>query len=145
MEIEPIGFLRNISREPYMRTKRREIGDIGEGIAEIFLSRKGYKTIEKNYRKPWGEIDIIAQKGESVRFIEVKTVSRERTGDISREIGNYSPEEQVHPKKLEKLARTAELYMANKRDNRDFQIDVVAVFLDYSTRRASCRLYEQVL
>ncbi|HWP60978.1 MAG TPA: YraN family protein [Candidatus Paceibacterota bacterium] len=124
---------------------RKEIGALGEQIAAGFLEQKGFTVIERNYRKPWGEIDLIAEKGDSVRFVEVKTVSRERIEDISREMGKYSPEEQVHQFKLKKVARTAEMYMANKNDNRDFQVDVVAVFLDHSTRKARCRLYEQVL
>ena len=123
---------------------RKEVGRIGEDIAAQFLTRKGFKVIERNYRKPWGEIDIIAVKGSSVRFVEVKTVSREILPDFSTE-GGYRPEEQVHPSKLAKLSRTAELYMANKDDDRDFQIDVVGVFLEMKTRRARCRLFEQVL
>ncbi len=128
-----------------MRTKRRETGDLGEDVACQLLKSKGFKIIQRNYSKPWGEIDIIAEKADLVRFVEVKTVSRESFGDFSREMGTYRPEEQVHPKKLEKIARTAELYMANRKDNREFQVDVVAVFLDHSTRKARCILYEQVL
>lgn len=124
--------------------RRKEHGRIGEDVAAQFLERKGYKVIERNYRKPWGEIDIIAIKGDSVRFVEVKAVSREITALVTRENG-YRPEEQVHPAKLAKLARTAELYMANNEDDRDFQIDVVGVFLDLKTRTARCRLLEQVL
>jgi putative endonuclease len=128
-----------------LSTDKRAVGALGEEIAATYLSRKGFKVIGKNYRRPWGEIDIIAEKGDSVRFVEVKTVSRESLPDFSRGTSDYQPEEQVHPKKLEKIARTAELYMANKNDDRDFQIDVVTVFLDHKTRKARCRLYEQVL
>ena len=102
--------------------------------------------IARNYRKPWGEIDIIAEKGNSVRFVEVKAVSRERLPeDVSREMQDYRPEEQVHSSKLRKVARTAELYMAHTNDDREFQIDVVGVFLNMKTRQARCRLFEQVL
>lgn len=128
-----------------VKTERRKLGDLGESIAARFLEGKGFRLIETNYWKPWGEIDIIAEKGACVRFIEVKTVSREKLPDISREKAGYRAEEQVHPLKLEKLSRTAELYMANKGDDRDFQIDVVAVYLDQKTRKARCFLYEQVL
>lgn len=124
---------------------RKEIGALGEQIAAQFLERKGFVVLERNYWKPWGEIDIIAEKGNTVRFVEVKAVSRENIGDISREMGDYRPEEQVHPTKLAKLARTAEMYMNEKGDERDYQIDVVGVFLDTKTRRARCRLFEQVL
>jgi putative endonuclease len=122
----------------------RDIGQAGESVATEFLSKKGFKIIERNYRRPWGEIDIIAEKDGIVRFVEVKSVSRESHPDISREISEYRPEEQVHPAKLRKIARTAELYMVNIPD-KEYQIDVVGVFLDMRTRTARCRLYEQVL
>ncbi len=124
---------------------RKEVGNIGEYIAAQFLVRKGFVIIARNYRRPWGEIDIIAEKEGVVRFVEVKAVSREMAADFSREKISYRPEEQIHPAKLKKIVRTAELYMANKDDNREFQIDAVAVFLNVSTRVARCRLYEQIL
>ncbi len=124
---------------------RKEVGRLGEEIAAQFLKKKGFKILERNYWKPWGEIDIIAEKGNSVRFVEVKAVSRESLPNVSRDMSSYRPEEQVHPAKLRKVARTAELYMAEKGDERDFQIDVVGVFLDMKTRKARCRLFEQVL
>ncbi len=124
---------------------RKETGRIGESIAAQFLERKGFTILDRNYRKPWGEIDIIAEKGGVVRFVEVKTISRENMEDISREISEYRPEEQVHAFKLKKVARTAETYMIAHKDNREFQIDVVGVLLNKKTRRARCRLFEQVL
>ena len=124
---------------------RKEVGRVGEDIASTFLESKGFKILARNYRKPWGEIDIIAEKGDTVRFIEVKAVSREKLPDVSREMANYRPEEQVHPAKLRKIARTAEMYMNSHNDKRDYQIDVVGVFLNMKARQARCRLYEQVL
>lgn len=127
------------------KTARQEVGKIGEDIASRFLEKKGFKILERNFRRPYGEIDIIAEKAEIVRFVEVKTVTREMGTDFSREMGDYRPEEQVHPAKLRKIAMTAESYMAGKNDAREYQIDVVAVFLDQRGRKAHCRLYEQVL
>jgi len=124
---------------------RKNVGKEGEEIAAQFLARRGYRVIEKNYRRKWGEIDIIALKDNTVRFVEVKAVSREILPNGSREMPNYRPEEQVHPTKLKKICRTAELYMANTKDDREFQIDVVGVFLDMRNRKARCRLLEQVL
>jgi putative endonuclease len=124
---------------------RKEAGRIGEQIAADFLIRKGFRIIERNYRKPWGEIDIIAEKGGIVRFVEVKTLSRDQVPDVSRENNTYRPEEQAHPWKLRKVARTAEMYMNARKDPREYQIDVIGVLLNMSTRRASCRLFEQVL
>ena len=57
------------------KTKKQETGDIGEKIAGRFLVGKGFEIIGWNYRKPWGEIDIIVRREGKIHFIEVKTVS----------------------------------------------------------------------
>ena len=121
--------------------RRKSSGKTGEDIACIFLERKGYRIIERNYRKPWGEIDIIAEKGKTVRFVEVKTVS---VNDFSRE-ASYRPEELVDNRKLRKFARTAALYMERTKDKREFQLDVVGILLNRTTRTARCNLIEQAL
>ncbi|OGG51489.1 hypothetical protein A3C18_02820 [Candidatus Kaiserbacteria bacterium RIFCSPHIGHO2_02_FULL_54_11b] len=123
---------------------RKEVGRIGEDIAAQFLLRKGFQIIARNYRKPWGEIDIIAEKGGTVRFVEVKAVSRESLPDVSREM-DYRPEEMVDSRKLRKLARTAALYMEVHKDRREYQIDVVGVIMIMESRKARCRLFEQAL
>ena len=104
-------------------TSKKEVGRIGEEIAAKFLRSKGFKVIGRNYRKPWGEIDIIAEKTGIIRFVEVKAVSRESISDISREMADYRPEERVHSAKLKKIARTAELYMNDMKDEREYQIE----------------------
>lgn len=124
--------------------KRKEVGRLGEDIAAHFLERKGFKVIAKNYRQPWGEIDIIAERGATVRFVEVKAVSRESLPDGSREM-DYRPEEMVDRRKLRKLARTAALYMEVMKDKREFQVDVVGVIMVLEKRTARCRLFEQAL
>ena len=126
------------------RMTSKQTGDLGETIACTFLRRKGHSIMERNYRKAWGEIDIIAERAGVVHFIEVKSVTRIGLPDVSRENNDYRPEEQVHPKKLEKISRTAETYMAEREDGREYQIDVVAIFLDPARRQARCRLYENV-
>ena len=124
---------------------RRHVGRLGEDVAAQFLERKGYKLLERNYLRSWGEIDIIAEKGGTVCFVEVKALSFDVLPDISRENNNYRPEEQVHPAKLHKVARTAEMYMNEKGDSREYRIDVVGVFLDEKRKKARCRLLEGVL
>lgn len=59
------------------KTQKQKIGDLGEGIACNYLRGKGFEIIERNYWKPWGEIDIVAEKQGITYFIEVKTVSLE--------------------------------------------------------------------
>lgn len=120
-----------------MVTERRKRGDLGESIAVQFLTGKGYEIVTRNYLKPWGEIDIIARKDGTYRFVEVKTISRENIATTA--------EDHVHPKKLERLARTAELYMAHIPGDYDFQIDLVTVLLNHESKTARCMLYEQLL
>lgn len=124
--------------------RRKDIGMEGEDIASLFLIRKGYKVIGRNYRRRWGEIDIIVEKANIVHFVEVKAVSRDQVADFSREM-DYRPEELVHKTKLQKIARTATLWMEEQKDQREFQIDVVGVIMNEATRTARCRLFEQVL
>jgi putative endonuclease len=129
---------------PSMITAKRKIGNLGEDIAVKFLERRGFNIIARNYSKPWGEIDIIAEKAGIVRFIEVKSVSREIKEGVPREMG-YSPEELLNASKLRKVARTAALYMESKHDGREFQLDAIAVMIDKEKRIARCKLIEQVL
>lgn len=124
--------------------ERSEIGKIGEDVACAYLKRKGYRILMRNYREKWGEVDIIAEKENIVRFVEVKSVSCVTLPDVTRE-NDRRPEELVHQEKLRKISRVAEYFMAKQRDNRCCQIDVVAVFLDHGQRKARCRLLEQVL
>jgi putative endonuclease len=135
------------------KQKNKEIGKIGEEIAHQFLERKGFSILHINYNKPYGEVDIIAQKGNSIRFVEVKTVSRQSACDAqageninSDNIDDYRPEEQVHPKKLKRIERVASIYMGEEwRDPEiDYQIDVVGILLDTDKRVAKCRLFEGV-
>jgi putative endonuclease len=124
-----------------MGIRTRETGDLGEEIAAKFLDSRGFKVIERNYQKPWGEVDIICEKDSVVRFVEVKSVS---VKDFSRE-RSYEPEDLVDARKLRKVSRTATLYMDSKRDMREFQIDVVAVLLNHEKKIARCTFLEQVL
>jgi len=126
------------------KSKTSQTGALGEEIAATFLRRKGYKILERNYRKPWGEIDIIAEKGGQVHFIEVKAVSGGMEA-LSREKNTYRPEEMATDKKLYKVARTAALYMESKRDMREFQVDVLGVVMDREKRVARCRFFKQAL
>lgn len=125
-------------------TQVQSIGVLGEDIACEFLRKNGFKILKRNYRKSWGEVDIIAEKSKVIRFVEVKTVSRESNIDGSREI-EYRPEEMVHKAKLKRLARIASFYMNSIKSDKQYQIDVVGVILNHSKRVARCRLFEQVL
>lgn len=134
----------------FMEGKKRAahqiIGEVGEKTACRFLVKHGFSVIGRNYRRKWGEIDIIAEKGKVLHFVEVKTVSRENIREISRETSFYRPEENVHPKKLERLFRVIQTYLIDmKADDREWQLDVVAVYLDMKHREAKVSLMENVI
>src|SRR4051794_7727576 len=96
----------------------------GEDLAAKFLKEKGYKIIDRNFRKGYGEIDIIATKDKTLVFVEVKTTK-----------SNFlnSPLENIHYYKLKSLIKTAEFYkMLNPKLPEAMRIDAVSVVLDYS-------------
>lgn len=127
-------------------TRHLQIGNIGENVALKFLETKGYVTIERNYSRKWGEIDIIMKKGNVTHFVEVKAISHENTADVSRKTGvAYRPEDNLHPKKLERLHRIIETYLLDRKVTGDWQLDLVAVELFIKDKVAQCRLIDNVL
>jgi putative endonuclease len=127
--------------------KHNEIGTIGETVAAKYLENKGFSIIDRNYRKKWGELDIVAQKDGRLHFVEVKTVSRKSyDGKFEQEINNYRPEDNMHPWKLQKLRRALQTYLLEKyRDDPPWQFDLACVFLDQEKRVAKVRLLEDII
>ena len=100
---------------------KREIGDIGENEATKYLKKNKYKILERNFRKKYGEIDIIAKKGENIAFVEVKTRKNDAFGRAS---------EFVDWKKQERIKKTAFSYISEKELQGDFSFDIVEVYLE---------------
>ncbi len=128
--------------------KNNEIGKKGEDIAAKYLERKGFFVVNRNYRKKWGELDIVAEKNGKVYFVEVKTVSRRSFGGhFEQEVNNYRPEDNVHPVKLKRLARTIQTYLLEKyrKSDPEWQFDLICVFLDMEKRVAKVRLMENII
>jgi putative endonuclease len=98
----------------------KEIGTLGENIAKNYLEKKGYKILETNYKTKIGEIDIIAQKGKNLVFIEVKTITTKE---------NFLPEDKVNYRKKTKLINLVKFYLQEKKINFDIpiQIDVIGI------------------
>jgi len=119
------------------RTEKRKLGDIGENIACEFLKKHGFEIIERNYLRKWGEIDIVAKKGEIIRFIEIKSVTHATSG--------YRAEDNMHPWKLKRLARTIQTYMLHKKLDCDFQLDLITVQMDMQTRQARVEMIENIV
>jgi len=134
--------------KPDNRTNKRRLGDIGENIACEFLRKHGFEVIERNYLRKWGEIDIVARKSGIMRFIEVKSVScRTLPMNVKHETdrAGYRPEDNMHPWKLKRLGRTMQTYMIEKRQDCDFQLDLITVKMDMTTRQARVELIENIV
>jgi putative endonuclease len=95
------------------------LGKQGERVAELYLQKKGYKLVERNYRCSGGELDLIVLDRRVVVFVEVKT----RTGD-----GFGTPLEAVEFRKQQRMIRAAQFFLAEKNlQQRDARFDVVGV------------------
>ncbi len=97
--------------------KKRTIGDFGEDIAVKYLEEKGYKIIKRNYFCRTGELDIIAQDGDSLVFAEVKT-RRSATFGRASEFVDYE--------KQQKIIKTGLYYIGS--DDYAFRFDVIEVY-----------------
>ena len=97
------------------------LGDIGERIAKNYLKEKGYKVLDRNFRySKLGEIDLVAQKGAEVIFFEVK--ARMRKG-----LSEFKPEDNITQIKQKKLVKLAQIWLAKRKLDTGWQIDVLAI------------------
>ncbi len=109
-------------------TQSQRLGKAGEDLAARFLVKRGYRIIGRNFKKRYGELDIICLVAGTLVFVEVKT-------RIGRRFGR--PEEAVTPRKLREVILTAQYYASLHPElPRAQRIDVIAIELnaDYSVR-----------
>ena len=99
-----------------------EKGKLSERAAGAYLEQKGYRIIQYNYRCKIGEIDLIAEDGDTIVFCEVKYRSSERYG---------TPLEAVGSVKQRKILRCAQYFLMEHgvRDRR-CRFDVIGVSPD---------------
>jgi len=101
-----------------MSEERLALGRWGEDRAAEFLRRRGMKILERNYRTPVGEVDIIVRKGKTLVFVEVKTRRSQAFG---------APQEAVGPTKQRQIIRAAQWYLGSQGKGLQPRFDVVAV------------------
>lgn len=112
-----------------------KIGTIGENAAIEFLKRKGFKILDRNFRTPYGEIDIVAstlsqptnktlQKTEII-FVEVKMRTSVTFG---------TPEESMTCRKISRLEKAIKIYLQKKYWIKNWRMDFIGIMLDKKGR-----------
>jgi putative endonuclease len=106
-----------------MKSNRRQmLGHRGESLAAGFLENMGHIILYRNYRTPYGEIDLIAIQGNTIAFIEVKTRANSSLGP---------PEISITPRKAEHMRNAAEYYIQEHPDqSNEWRIDVISIQIE---------------
>lgn len=131
----------NKNNESRPLTEKKKVGNLGEDIACVYLEKAGYSIVDRNYLRKYGELDIVAIKDGEYHFVEVKCVTRET---VTHETG-YRPEDNMHPWKLKRLARTIQAYILDKKVGDNWQFHVITVILNMKTRRARVEMLENII
>jgi putative endonuclease len=98
---------------------KKVLGNIGEIKTCEYLESAGYLIIEKNFRRAFGEIDIIARREDVICFVEVKTRAGSSYGE---------PLEALNPFKTGRIRNTASYYLGLKHLNSfEVSFDVVSI------------------
>ena len=101
--------------------KHNELGAFGEELAVDHLLQKGYSILETNWRYQKAEVDIIAQKGDILAAVEVKTRSTDEFGD---------PQDFVNKKKIRLLTMAVDEYVNRHDLEVEVRFDIVAITLN---------------
>lgn len=118
---------------PLLKRKQRnkEIGALGERAATDFLRREGYRILQCNYLCKAGEIDIIAEDGGVIAFVEVKTRSPRAL---------MPPADAVDDEKQNRIRKAAKFYLSPFRDVEAVRYDIISVWLDDQDRVTNLEL-----
>lgn len=105
---------------------------LGEDLATRYLKNHGYKIIDRNFRKGYGEIDVIAVKDKVLIFAEVKTRTSTQFG---------TPFEAITSFKLKTLERTAVFYKSIHPELPEaLRIEAISVLLDQKSQKAKIEI-----
>jgi len=133
--VEPVkrlshGLQRDPSREPRpttpaQRLTQQEKGERGKRAEKAVARRlwwEGYRILERNYATPLGEVDIIARKGDTVAFVEVRA---------KQEGSPVAPKDTVGHAKQRRIDAAASIYLKTKRlSDVSVRYDIAEVWLD---------------
>lgn len=95
------------------------LGKAGENRACAYLKKSGYKILKRNFKNPFGEVDIIVQKEEVIAFIEVKTRLSDSYG---------APSEAVTKARKNKYIMAANYYFKDRQPDCTVRFDIIEIF-----------------
>ena len=108
---------------------RKELGQAGEKMAEVFLRKQGYRILARNYQTLYGEIDLIAREARETVFIEVRTKRGKSFG---------TPIESLTRNKISHWEKSAAAYLQKSGEfDQPIRFDFVGVDLSEKTPRIS--------
>lgn len=124
------------------QTHKRAKGNKGEDIACVFLEKNGYKVVDRNYLKKYGEIDIVAISNGIIHFFEVKSIT-----SLVPQNDSHRPEDNVHGLKTKRLRRMVETYLEEKGGglNREFYFHILCVYLSIKNSSARVKWIKNVI
>jgi putative endonuclease len=104
------------------QTTRQVLGAAGEQLARRHLEQRGYRFVAANWRRPYGELDLIMRDGDALVFVEVKTRRGER---------HVTAEESLTAAQARRLLLGAQSFLAERADLAGlfWRIDLIAVTL----------------
>ena len=105
-----------------MTRRNKDLGDWGEEKACDFLRRHGFKIIERNYHTTFGEIDVVASKGDDYYFIEVKT----------RTSGDFAHDDAISYFQKRKLQKAVRAYCYSRKITDDKSLIFAGLILEYN-------------
>ncbi len=105
-----------------MEDHKQVLGREGEEIAERYLKKQGFKLLERNYRCPMGELDLIALDRKVLVFVEVRTRTSDSLG---------SPLESVDRRKQRQIIKKALFFLSQKRlHDRYARFEVIGISME---------------
>lgn len=118
------------------------LGKKGENLAVEYLKEKGYLIKERNFKRKWGEIDIVAydRKTKEIVFLEVKTISLKENSSPP-----VLPEEELTEQKRQRLKKAILSYLSKDNlDNKPWRFDFIAIEIDKFAAKTNIRHYQDI-
>ena len=112
----------------------KQLGNFGEDLACGYLVEKGLNILGRNFKIKFGEVDIIAKKGKTIHFVEVKTIAGS---------DGFFPEQRADWKKQRKLRGLCQIWLEKNKLPQETpqQIDIIGIVVNHETRMAKLHYF----